>query len=81
MQNTLKVFLTLCLTRREVIVIEEDVTFCATIKWETEAALLLSDGVSEFWVPKSQVIEQTQIADGDYDFVVPEWLAIEKGIV
>lgn len=58
-----------------------DVTFCATMKWETDAAYLLSDGVDEFWVPKSQVLDKEHIRDSDYEFVVPEWLAIEKEIV
>ena len=59
----------------------ETVIFGATIKWETDAAYLLSDGVNEFWVPKSQVHEKEQIQNSDYEFAIPEWLAIEKGIV
>ena len=59
----------------------EDVNFCATIKWETDSAYLLSDGVDEFWIPKSQVVEKEQIQNSDYEFVIPGWLAIQKGIV
>ena len=59
----------------------EDVTFCATIKYETDAAYLLADGVNEFWIPKSQVLAKEQIKDSDYEFVIPEWLAFEKEII
>jgi len=59
----------------------EDVTFCATIKYETDAAYLLSDGVNEFWVPKSQILGKEVIKDSDYEFVIPEWLAIAKEII
>ena len=58
--------------------------FCATIKWETEGALLLTDGINEFWIPKKAIIEQDPIgdgSDGNFEFVIPERLAIEKGII
>ena len=64
-----------------------DFEFCATIKHETQegedkqGAFLLTDGVDEFWIPKSQVIEKRQISGDDYEFTIPEWLAIDKGIV
>ena len=73
--------------RKEVVTIShEEVPFCATIKWETganeyEGAYLLSDGDNEFWVPKSQIIKKHQMKDSDYEFVIPEWLALDKGII
>jgi len=59
----------------------ENITFCAEIKWETDGAFLLFDGVNEVWIPKSQVLDKDQISGGDYEFTIPEWLAIEKEII
>lgn len=50
------------------------------IKRETELAYLVSDGVNEFWLPKSQ-IEVELKKDDHAEITLPEWLAIEKGIV
>ena len=50
---------------------------------ETDSAFLLTDGSEgkdgkeiRFWVPKSQCQDNE-----DGTFTMPEWLAIEKGIV
>ena len=59
---------------------EEMFEFFAEVKWETDAAYLFSDGGNEFWCPKSQILEMERSGDG-YDVKIPEWLAIEKGIV
>lgn len=48
----------------------------AEIKRETEKALLLSDGATEAWVPKSQVEDNR-----DGTFTMPEWLAKDKGLI
>ena len=50
------------------------------VKRQSEMAILASDGVSEFWLPKSQ-ITMTHKNDDDYEIEMPEWLAIEKGVV
>lgn len=50
------------------------------IKRETELAVLVSDGVSEFWLPKSQ-IEIEHRKDGHAEITLPEWLAIDKEII
>ena len=48
-----------------------------TVAHETDAAYLLDIGASEkVWVPKSQV----EIYD-DGTMTLPEWLAMEKGII
>lgn len=59
---------------------ENNFTFCAEIKYDTDNALLLTDGVEEFWIPKSLVREQRHIRDSDYEFTIPEWLAVQKGV-
>jgi hypothetical protein len=42
---------------------------------ETDKAVRVTDGAVTVWLPKSQV----EIADGVA--TMPEWLAIEKGLV
>jgi hypothetical protein len=48
----------------------------AIIRHETEKALLLFDGKTVEWVPKSQVED-----NGDGTFTMPEWLAKDKGFI
>ena len=59
------------------------VEFCGEIKHETDAAYLVFDGQNEIWLPKSQIKEKRQLdqKNNDFEFKIPEWLAIEKGIV
>jgi hypothetical protein len=57
------------------------VEFYAEMKNETEAAYLFSDGVDEFWIPKSQVSEINHIKGNDYEVTIPVWLAADKGII
>ena len=50
------------------------------IKHETDKAYKVSDGVSEDWLPKSQV-DVTEETKNGATFTVPEWLAKEKGFI
>jgi hypothetical protein len=50
--------------------------FEATLKHETDNAFLVSDGEKDYWLPKSMTENNR-----DGTFTIPEWLAIEKGIV
>lgn len=50
------------------------------IKRSTEMAVLVSDGVNEFWLPKSQ-IEIEHRKDRHAEITLPEWLAIDKEII
>jgi hypothetical protein len=59
----------------------DPVEFCGTLKHETDRAYLVYDGANEVWIPKSQVQDSHQIKGDDWEFVIPEWLAIEKGII
>lgn len=47
------------------------------IRAETEHAVLISDGTIEVWLPKSQV----EIDREDGTVAMPEWLAIERGLI
>ena len=57
------------------------VQFYGTLSGETEKAYMIHDGISIMWIPKSQVISRRCIKDDDWEFVVTEWLAKEKGII
>ena len=50
--------------------------FAATLKHETANAFLVNDGDKDYWLPKSL----TEY-NNDGTFTVPEWLAVEKGLV
>jgi serine phosphatase RsbU (regulator of sigma subunit) len=54
----------------------EPVEIAAEIIHETDMAWLLSDGITEEWVPKSQVKDHE-----DGTFTMPYWLAEEKGFI
>jgi len=57
--------------------------FCGEIRHETGGAYLVFDGANEIWIPKSQVQECRQLSakSNDFEFIIPTWLAIEKGII
>lgn len=50
---------------------------------ETENALRIYDGGQSVWIPKSQIEETDHDFDtkGEGTIMLPEWLAIEKGLV
>jgi len=56
------------------------VEFYAEIRRETEMAILAFDGANEIWLPKS-LIEITPVKHPDVEITLPEWLAIDKGII
>ena len=60
-----------------------DVEIAVIVKRSTDRAVLVNHGVrDEVWVPKSQVNDFTgDTIDTAESIFVPEWLAIEKGMV
>lgn len=50
--------------------------FAAELKHETSNAFLVTDGDNDYWLPKSMTEN-----NGDGTFTIPEWLAVDKGIV
>jgi hypothetical protein len=53
---------------------------CRAVK-ETDAAILVDTGDEETWIPKSQIIGGDVHEEGDEGtMVIPEWLAIERGL-
>lgn len=61
------------------------IEFGGTVERETDKAFLVSDGINEMWIPKSQIIKARRIGGSashhDFEFVLPEWLAKDKGII
>jgi hypothetical protein len=54
------------------------------IKHETNAALLVSDGDKDGWLPKSLIKDKSQLVYGKCDvktITVPEWIAKSKGFI
>ncbi len=49
---------------------------------ESGAALLVLIDGQQVWIPKSQVLDESEVwGDGDQgQLVIPEWLAIERGL-
>jgi hypothetical protein len=50
--------------------------FAAELKHETEKAFLANDSDKDYWLPKGMTKN-----NNDGTFTIPEWLAVEKGIV
>lgn len=49
---------------------------------ETVAALLLSDGITKAWIPKSQLEDDPEyLNNGLVRVIIPEWLAEKKGLI
>ena len=59
------------------------IEFCGEIKHETNYAYLVFDGSNDVWIPKSQLQENPrQIGrENNWEFIIPEWLAKDKGII
>jgi len=57
------------------------IEFFDNLAWETDLAYLFKndDDDDEYWLPKSEV-KTNQLAKG-WEVEIPEWLAIEKGLV
>ena len=56
-------------------------TITATIKRETDAAILVECDGNEVWLPKSQIDYDEDCTEGDeIEIEVPQWLADSKGL-
>ena len=51
------------------------------LKHETEAAILVSDGTKEAWLSKRLIEYEKDKGKTTYTVSLPEWLAVEKGLV
>lgn len=58
--------------------------FSAEVLYEhpEKNAIKVSDGETEFWLPKSLIIEQEPTSDPNiYNFTIPQWKAEQLGLV
>ena len=60
---------------------ENQYEFSCDLLYETDDAYKVSDGVNEYWIPKSMAGSITMFDEIDMLIVIPEWLAIVKGII
>ena len=63
----------------------KEIEIACEVRRETAMALLIFDGVRAVWIAKSQISDQCE-ENGLFgkkitSVFVPEWLAIEKGLV
>lgn len=54
--------------------------FC-TVEHETDGSYLVDDGTDLHWIPKSQISEEEEDGKGNVTLTIPEWLALEKGLI
>lgn len=55
--------------------------FYLELRHNGENAYLFTDGVEEFWLPKSCIIEMEKVKGNDYKVEIPYWLALKKGMI
>jgi len=48
---------------------------------ETDAAILVNDGDRTAWLPKSKVDIDAEEDDGTVVIHIPEWLALNEGLI
>lgn len=55
----------------------------AKVKRTTPSALLVEVDGRKVWVPRSQLLEENDVSEEGEEglLVIPEWLAIERGLV
>ena len=60
---------------------QPDVEVACEVRAETEKALLIHDGVSTVWIPKSQISDECEEDGKITSIFISEWLAKEKGLI
>ena len=58
-----------------------DIEIAVEVKARTDRALLVNDGLTECWVPRSQISDYSGEEDSPDTIFIPEWLALEKGLI
>lgn len=59
----------------------KEVEIAIEIKRATEKALLVFDGKTEVWIPKSMITDECEVNGVTETIFLPEWFAIEKGLL
>jgi hypothetical protein len=62
---------------------KEMIEIVAKVIKRTEKAILINDGSNQdIWIPLSQIeIENEDEKEGFIEFLIPEWLAFDKGLI
>lgn len=59
-----------------------DIEIAVEVMAQTDKALLVFDGNSEVWIPKSQISDQCEENDGTITSIfISEWIAEKKGLI
>ena len=61
----------------------KNIEIAVDIKHMTDSAVLVSDGNKEVWIPKGQIEDYTDelIVGHSITVLIPEWLALDKGLI
>ena len=59
----------------------KDIEIAVEVRAETAKALLIFDGKTEVWIPKSQIKDQCEEKGVITSIFITEWLANEKGLI
>lgn len=60
----------------------QDIEIAVEVRHETEKALLVFDGKTEAWIPKSQILDQSERDDGSIETIfLRESFALDKGLL
>ncbi len=51
------------------------------VKHKTDKAYLVTDGVTECWIPRAMIDDECEEKGEVTSIFIPEWLATEKGLV
>lgn len=59
----------------------KDIEIEVEVRVETPKALLVFNGKTEVWIPKSQIRDQCEEKGKITSIFITEWLATEKGLI
>ncbi len=58
-----------------------EIEIAVEVKARTDKALLVFDGKTECWIPRSQISDYSGDEDSPETIFISEWLAGEKGLI
>jgi hypothetical protein len=58
-----------------------DIEIAIEVRARTPKALLVFDGKTESWIPRSQISDYSGEEDSPETIFISEWLASEKGLI
>lgn len=59
----------------------QDIEIACEVRRTTDKARLIFDGTKEVWIPESQISDECEDKGKTISIFIPEWLAIDKGLV